>query len=214
LLRAKIAVQADLRHLNHKTKGNIMSSRQSFLPKLIGFCGYATSGKNTAAEEFNNYLKSINCDKNYKIVGFADTLKGDIKPCIDFAKSHGIDTTTQEFKTKFRPMWVLWSRVAKDITGDKKIWVKRLFDIIDRCTDDFAICDVRYDYEIDEIVKRGGVVIFITRPNVTYANDEEKQSFEEIFKNHKEIIEKFTIDNNGSKKELGDKIFKRVAIYG
>ena len=190
-----------------------MSSRQSFLPKLIGFCGYATSGKNTAAEEFNNYLKSINCDKNYKIVGFADTLKGDIKPCIDFAKSHGIDTTTQEFKTKFRPMWVLWSRVAKDITGDKKIWVKRLFDLIDNCDDDFAICDVRYDYEVDEIINRGGIVIFLTRPNVTYANDEEKQSFEEIKNKHHHLIGLTAIDNNGTKEELGKRVYERVISW-
>lgn len=189
---------------------NTMSSRQSFLPKLIGFCGYATSGKNTAAEELNNYLKSINNNTTYKMVGFADTLKGDIKQCIDFAKSYGIDTTTQEFKTKFRPMWVLWSRVAKDITNDKKIWVKRLFDIIDKCCDDFAICDVRYDYEVDEIINRGGVVIFITRPDVIYANDEEKQSFEEIKNKHHKLISRTTVDNNGTKQELGKKVYERI----
>lgn len=191
-----------------------MSSKRLFFPKLIGFCGYATSGKNTAAEELNKILKAQNIDVEYKIVGFADSLKGDVKPCVDFCKEYGIDIKTPKFKKEFRPMWVLWSRIAKAVTDDKLIWVKRLFKLIDQCHDDFAICDVRYDYEVEEIIKRGGVVIFITRPGITYPNDEEKESFESIFNKHESLINEYTVGNNGTKKELGLKVYERLVIYG
>jgi len=158
-----------------------MSSNKLVLPRLIGFCGYALSGKNTAAEELNKLLKEQEINIEYNIVGFADSLKGDIKPCIDFCKNYGVDTTTSEFKKIFRPMWVLWSRIAKEATGNKHIWVKRLFDVIDRAKyNHIAICDVRYEYEVKEIISNGGVVFFMNRDGVTFANEEEQTSFEEI----------------------------------
>lgn len=212
--RAKIAVQASFKHLYNKAMEVTMSSKRPFFPKLLGFCGYATSGKNTAAEELNKILKSQNINVEYKIVGFADSLKGDIKPCVDFCKEYGIDIKTSEFKKEFRPMWVLWSRVAKAVTNDTFIWVKRLFKLIDQCHDDFAICDVRYDYEVEEIIRRGGIVIFITRPGITYPNDEEKQSFEAIKNKYHNLITEYAVNNDGTKKELGLKVFERVVIYG
>lgn len=192
-----------------------MSRKQLILPKLIGFCGYATSGKNTAAEELNKILKENEIHTEYKIVGFADSLKGDIKPCIDFCKEYGIDTTTKEFKELFRPMWVLWSRVAKAVTNNKLIWLDRLFRVIESAPDDYiAICDVRYDYEVHEILNRGGVVFFINRPNVSFANEEEKQSFYEIITTMPELFQCNLVDNDSTKKELGLKIFNRLVKHG
>lgn len=191
-----------------------MSSSTQSLPKLIGFCGYALSGKNTAAEQLNEILKVKHPDIEYKLIGFADSLKGDIKPCIDFCKDYGIDTTTKEFKTKFRPMWVLWSRIAKEVTDNKFIWVKRLFDLLDAAPQShIAICDVRYDYEVKEIIERGGVVFFINREGVTFANEEEQTSFEEIKQKYFGVMLNYLIHNNDTKIVLGLKVYNRLVKH-
>ena len=173
---------------------------------MIGFCGYARVGKNTAAEELVE-LKTF--DYKFEYLAFAEKLKSDLDACVQWANKAGIDTTTSEFKEHMRPMYVLWSRIAKDIAKDEMIWVKRLQHDIDLCNKFELIpliTDVRYDYEIEHIYNQGGVVIFIERPGIGPKNDEEDRSFKKIRETYADLIKTNTIINDGTRKQLGQNV--------
>jgi hypothetical protein len=166
---------------------------------IIGFCGYARVGKDTA------YTELVKLGKTGLRIGFADSLKADLKPCINFLKERGIDTTTDDFKESFRDMYVVWSRVSKMITGDNHVWIKRLEDSIKHVEDeDIFITDVRYHYEIDWILKKGGKVIHIKRPGYSFKNDEERTSFNLIWKKCPLLP---TVINDSTKYDLAKKIW-------
>lgn len=206
------AIILPVQPIYHNTSGELYMSREDIsansIPKLIGFCGYATVGKNTAAEELNKLLKSSGIE--YKLVGFADSLKRDLINCINFCQSDGVNTSLGEFKEEFRPMWVLWSKIAKLVTKNKLIWVKRLFQYLTHYPESHvAICDVRYTYEIEEILRRGGIVFYITRDGCLAKNEEERESFSDIMRDYPKL-KSVALANNGTKEELGEEVFKRI----
>jgi len=179
------------------------------MPRVIGFCGYARVGKDTAAEQVKSRIKNFTFD----ILGYADKLKSDLDPCVQWAQKYGIDVTSDKFKEIIRPMYVLWSRVAKDLAEDDTIWVKRL----DR---DIALCqrmeiiplikDVRYFYEIDDILARNGMVIFIDRPGVGPKNEEELGSFLLIEEKYGGLMKTNTIINDSTIDDLGKKVVEFI----
>jgi len=178
------------------------------IPTMLGFCGYARVGKNTAADE----IARIRPELNLTNIGFADTLKADIRPCILALEELGIDTTTPAFKELFRPMWVLWSRVAKDCAGTELIWVDRIkpvLDLIRKQNKIPAIIDVRYHYEVDFIIANGGRVIYIERPGFGPANAEEEKSFAQIFENYPHLKD-LSVTNNSTKLALAENILTRL----
>jgi len=175
------------------------------MPRLVGFCGYARVGKDTAAEQVKTRIKNY----AFEIMGYADALKSDLDLCVQWAKKHGIDTTTDRFKEIIRPMYVLWSRVAKDLAEDDGIWVERLSPKITMCRKFDTvplIKDVRYFYEIDDILARNGMVIFIDRPGFGPKNDEEFNSFLLIKEKYSHLIKTNTIINDSTIDDLGKKV--------
>lgn len=183
------------------------------VPKLIGFCGYARVGKDTAAQEFAKLFP----EREFEIIGYADDLKKDMEGCVSACAKLGVDVNSDKFKERFRPMWVLWSRVLKDIMESDLIWVERLrpslvtltqFGIIP------AIKDVRYFYEVDEILNSGGVVIFIERKGYGPKNSEEDMSFSQIKDRYAYLMKSHTIHNDGSKTDLGQKVLKLLMDLG
>lgn len=191
--------------------------RLSMNKGLIGFCGYAKVGKDTAISSLANVLNAMNSKIVIGKIGFADKLKDCLLDCIQMCKEQGINTDTAEFKEKFRPMWVEWSKVAKDVTNDEEIWVKyadRKVIKMQNCGKVVAICDVRYAYEIAYILKNGGHVVFIQRPGYTYKNDEEYKSFKLIEKLYAELQSTNTINNDSSKDKLGKNVFELLTKRG
>lgn len=179
-------------------------------PPIIGFCGYARVGKNTAAEELKKLLV-----KRSHLLGYADPLKADLAACVEWFKNIGIDTTTDAFKEKFRPMYVLWSRIAKEITGDETVWVNRRqseIDYIKYCDKIPFLTDVRYWYEIESILAQGGMVFFIRRNGVGPKNEEEENSFHLIEQRYMQLTRDFAVYNNGTKEELGQNVMKLLKL--
>lgn len=147
--------------------------------KVIGFFGYARTGKDTATVAIQEHLPFI----NPRQLAFATSLKDDLKACEALLKSRGFDTITSEGKEKFRDMWVEWSRVAKRF--EPMIWVNRLRPSVTELLNRSAtviISDVRYDYEVDFVEQElGGKVFWIDRPGFGPANEEERIESAKIF---------------------------------
>lgn len=193
-------------------------------PKIIGFCGFARTGKNTAAEYLGKMISNVfglNNSNDIYYIGFADMLKFHLEYLVDKCKDYGCDTTTPEFKEKFRPMYVEWSRVYKNITGNNEIWCDFAFKKMAGLQKFqlFMITDVRYDYEIQRIKDNDGVVIYIDRPGFDPANEEEEMSFNQIYEKYESTFDGngndlIIVKNDGTKLELGVKCFESLRQKG
>lgn len=177
---------------------------------LFGLAGFAQSGKDTAFNEVHWKLPAIR-------VAFADPLKGDVSGCVRALQEYvpGF-VMNEEQKAKFRPMWVLWSRISK--LFDPMIWVKRCEQTIQQIEKEtflhhpiVIITDVRYDFEVAYIRDRGGEVFYIDREGVGPANDEERISFFDISVNYPDIVND-PIHNDGTKEELGRELLRRMRM--
>lgn len=174
--------------------------------KLYGLCGVAGAGKDTAYQML---------PKNFaKRVAFADSLKQDLQGCVNSLYKHipDFDINNQEHKNKFRPLWVLWSQIAKQF--DPMIWVKRAAATIHKFPRDaiVVITDVRYDFEVKWIREQGGEVFYIERLNFGPANAEEAMSFMAIDHSYAELME-HPIHNNGAKEYLGRELLTRIEAH-
>lgn len=193
-------------------------------PKIIGFCGFARSGKNTAAEYLKTMISEVygmDYDNDIILLGFADMLKLHLEYLVDKCKDYGCDITTPEFKEKFRPMYVEWSRVYKNITDNDEIWCDIVFKRIENLKNFklFMITDVRYDYEIQRIKDNNGVVIYIDRPGIDHANDEEEMSFKKIYEKYDSTFngnenDLIIVKNDGTELDLGVKCFESLRQKG
>jgi len=144
--------------------------------RLIGFCGYARSGKDTAA------LALI--ERGWRRDAFADALKRDAASALMNSLSMGGGSaddfpwgtmfTDPALKEIFRPFLVEYGRAMRHIRSD--YWVTRLFRGLDP-RESHVVTDVRYMNEVEAIRQRGGKVIMVTRPGVGPCNEEERLSF-------------------------------------
>lgn len=141
---------------------------------MIGLCGYAKSGKDTAAQGL--------IDNGWTRYAFADALKVDVHTIVTRAcEACGMkvpDFNQPLVKEKIRPMYIAHGAFMRSLMPD--YWIKRLFAEIPEDMDNIVITDVRYLNEVKEIQSRGGTVVRIHRPGIEAANDEEKRSFFEI----------------------------------
>lgn len=183
--------------------------------QVIGLCGYAGVGKDTVFQMMEKIFPQLRAHR----VAFADALKGDIKPCIDALKSHGINVETKEFKEKFRAMWVAWGHVSRSF--DPLIWVKRansaIYELKRRGW--VFVTDVRYYNEIITLRReQKATIFFIDRPDYYTANEEEEASFTEIRSKCPELFDEqggFYIKNDGTPEELGKKVKTRICeLFG
>jgi hypothetical protein len=178
--------------------------------QVIGFCGYAGVGKDTAFRMMEKLFPQLRGHR----VAFADELKADVQKCIDALKALGIDTETVEFNDKFREMWVSWGHVSRSF--DPLIWVKRANPAINELKQRgwVFITDVRYYNEIVTLRReKKATIFFIDRPDHYPANEEEAASFGEIMNNAHELFDPhggFYFKNDGTPEELGEKIKARI----
>lgn len=179
--------------------------------QVIGFCGYAGVGKDTAYQQLAAQFPQLLLQR----VAFADPLKYDVRGCEEALKAMGVDLSIPENKEKFRDMWVWWSRVSKRF--DPLIWVKRANPVIHAFIQRgqwVCVTDFRYDFEI-EILRREkkAIIFYIDRPGAKPANAEEEMSFHAIHKKFPQLVDPhggFYFMNDGTKEELGAKIKARI----
>jgi len=139
---------------------------------IIGFVGFISSGKDTAADYLVNF-------HGFRRDSFANTLKDAV------AAVFGWDRTLLEGRTSEARAWreqkdEWWSnRLGKDITPryilqywgtevcrhgfHDDIWIASLENKIRKTKDNIVISDVRFPNEINAIHNAGGVVVRIKR---------------------------------------------------
>lgn len=161
--------------------------------KLVGLCGYARVGKDTAAANMPGFFR----------FAFADGLKNDLRPLLHQVGCHLGDSIDKE---KARPLLVAWGSVARAFKPG--FWIGRLFNELDqmKVLSRVVITDCRYLNEINAIESRGGKIIRIERPCYGPANAEEAWSFAEIDeKKHIGVV-----INNSTPEDLGRKVLELV----
>jgi len=169
--------------------------------QLISLCGYAQSGKDTAAAHM----------PGWKRFAFADALKADLMPLLERI---GCRLTEPYHKAMARDLLVEWGRTARKFKPD--FWIRRAFDGRNGIMAEMqaghriVVTDVRYPNECERILAEGGIVVIISRPRVRAANDEERLTIAQI-------RERFpclpTVENDGSKEDLGQRVLEVVAAY-
>lgn len=160
--------------------------------KLVGLCGFAQVGKDTAASQLVGFTRAA----------FADKLKADLKPVL---ATVGLDLSKPLDKAVARPLLVEWGRLARAVNPDH--WTDYLFANLP--DGDVVITDVRYANEVERIRMYGGTVIHIHRPGYLAANLEEEDS---IYKILTTCALSGSICNDGTIEELGKKV--RTLIDG
>jgi hypothetical protein len=142
------------------------------MAKVVGFCGFISAGKDTAADYLCNY-------HGFRRDSFANSLK-DAVACV-----FGWDRILLEGRTKEAREWreqadLWWSdRLGKSITPrailqywgtevcrhgfHDDIWIASLENKMRKTTDNIVISDVRFPNEIAAIHNVGGIVVRIKR---------------------------------------------------
>lgn len=177
---------------------------------LVGLCGYARSGKDTAAdglpERFCRWSFADPLKKAFD--GTVCTLMADARmldqipdifnipfldlhaPAIKMQPRAAIELirgVKDEHKSKLRPGYVALGAGMRAICPD--FWIRHLDarltahrtkKYVEPIGDDNVITDVRYLNEVKYILDQGGIVIYIKRPGLRPANAEERRSFKEI----------------------------------
>lgn len=172
---------------------------------LIGICGYAGVGKTTAAE----YL-SENYD--YMPLAFADPLK---EAC---AAAFGIPLNnfhSSELKEQIDTFWGVSPRKIAQFVGtemfrnlsnellsgiDTNFWIARLQkEIATNSYSKVVVSDVRFQNEVDWVVKSGGWILHIIRPgkhgNVGISKDGKVHASEQINSLALNLAKTYTVYN-------------------
>ena len=164
---------------------------------LLGLCGYARSGKDTA---YNNL------PGKWKRLAFADKLKNDLEPLLNQVNASAFDDT---MKDRTRPLMVAWGATARMFEPDH--WLSHVMEAIEEHIlydyyTGICVTDVRYVNEVSAILDRGGTVIRILRDRTYPINTEEELSFSEIDMKHSLPV----ITNNGTPQHLAAKIMEKL----
>lgn len=159
--------------------------------KIIGFCGYASAGKDEAAKAL--------VERGFTRRAFADRLKEKVSDMLltDLESINGN-------KELFRPLLVEIGKVGRAINPN--YWVDYVqTELVAFNGGNYVITDVRYPNEVQMILDHGGVVYFIDRPGVGPANSEEAASINDIMHKYQLPV----IYNDGNIDKLHNEVRKR-----
>lgn len=167
---------------------------------LVGLCGYAGSGKDTAALCLT--------DRGWKRRAFADKLKEmalQIRPWIfDNGGWQCLETIVfnrgWERAKKVPDVRRFLQRLGVEVREvDPDFWVRA----IDLFEDEIVITDVRFPNEAQLIAEHGGILIRIVRPGVGPVNSHSSE-------NDLAELAQYTVVNDGSVEDLHRQILEIV----
>lgn len=185
-----------------------MASSDIKTPVIIGFCGYARCGKDTACD----YLIRRTNLQNKKIYSFGDSLRDfafhldsylpEMKMYYqDVIDSYGYEEAKDRFPCFRRHLVKIGDGARRLISED--IWLNSVKDKIQKDKADLALIkDVRYLNEAEFIIKNGGIVVYIDRKGNTASNETEKESIRDIVNKLKRNNNFRIVENEGDSVEL------------
>lgn len=143
---------------------------------IIAFSGNRCVGKDTAYELF---AQLVNCSR----FAFADALKRDLKELIKIQFGIDIFNPTKEEKEFIRPMMIAYGCMWRE--KDPEHWVKIVIKQIrkDLITPYFAIVDLRFENELDELERSFGKNLFHINISNKYApppTTEEEKHYKKV----------------------------------
>lgn len=167
--------------------------------KLIGFCGYGGSGKDSCGSVFVEKLK-------FERASFANALR-EMAYLLDTYFS-SVDKTYSQIITD-----IGYERAKAEVPGFREhlirigegartyfypnVWVDSVH--LDPPEQPFVITDVRYPNEAEKIRYLGGVIVYIDRPGTLPASEVEARSIAQIDPD-------YTLINDGSLSQLLEKV--------
>jgi hypothetical protein len=142
------------------------------MAKVVGFCGFISAGKDTAADYLCNY-------HGFRRDSFANSLK-DAVSCVfgwDRILLEGRTKEAREWREQpdtwwsnrlgriITPRWILqyWGTEVCRHGFHDDIWIASLENKMRKTTDNIVISDVRFPNEIVAIHNTGGIVVRIKR---------------------------------------------------
>lgn len=167
------------------------------LPKLIGILGRSRSGKDTVANIICKIYPS------YTIQRFAQPIKNALQEIYDFTPEQLEDDKKELIDIRYN---ITPRQAMQDMTYfyldrhgagffSDKLFIK--FD--NNKMSSIIIPDVRYEHDIHQIHKRGGIIIKVSRPSLMLQHKVEN--------NITELKGDYHIINDGSIKDLEDQIY-------
>lgn len=176
---------------------------------LIGIVGKKRSGKDTTGD----YLVK---SKGFIKYSFANPIKRGVMELFGFTE----EQVFGDAKDIIDPVWGITPRTVLQIMGTevfqydipkyipelqpigRKFWVKRFEQWYEQNKkSDVVICDVRFQHEVDSILKMGGEIWYTERENINgndaHASEKELESIQGVT---------FNIQNNNTINELYSKI--------
>lgn len=164
-------------------------------PTIIGLLGRSRSGKDTVA----SIIQQLYPSQNYKIVRLSTPIKEAAKSLFAFNDEQIEGSLKEVVDTR----WGITPRqVFQTITSDTmkymgtQFFTKLLYEKYDNgfLGKNIIIPDIRYEHDIYEIQRRGGIVIKVTRKNLAVLYECE---------DHLDNINNLpTITNNSTREEL------------
>lgn len=172
---------------------------------IVGFAGYARSGKDSAADAlmsvgfsriaFADKLREFVYELNPKVAGW------DLRKIIDIYGWNGYKETSWGDSIREQLQYV-GTDLARNILGPD-VWVNATLQSISE-EEDLVITDVRFPNEADAIRTRGGKVFLIQRRGVGPANGHSSET----------ALENYEFDdiifNNGTLSEFHEKVKEMV----
>lgn len=164
---------------------------------IIGLCGYKGTGKSTAAE----YLEK---EYGFKRINFKDGLVAELKAKFplsleELRKTYTLSSVEDLFRIKPPVMRAIMQEYGTDVRRDEDpdYWVKQWNSSVKENKCNIVTDDVRFFNELAALGDMDGVLIRITRPDVTSGGGHLSETEQEKF------IEDFTIVGiPGSHKEI------------
>jgi hypothetical protein len=141
---------------------------------IIGFSGYARSGKDTAAQELQRSM-------GFWVLHFADPLKNAAREIFGFS----FEQLYGNLKETVDPFWGISPREALQKLGTEggrnvfgeELWVKALTRRNEnRDEKDYVIADVRFPIEARAIQELGGHVVRVVRPGADSVKPHESET--------------------------------------
>lgn len=177
--------------------------------RIVGFCGFARSGKDTAAQLLleNTIIKGTKQKFSFAhaLRIFAARLNVYFPELSmrynDIIDKYGYETAKAQFPFIRQHLVNIGHGARLDILPT--IWIDSVDHQIKNSTVEWAfLTDVRYLNEAEYIINQGGIVIYIDRPGVLPANETEEKSIQEILE-HKLIL---VVKNDSDISEFENKI--------
>lgn len=164
---------------------------------IIGLCGYKGTGKSTAAEYLEN-------EYGFVRVNFKDGLVQEITerfPILleELKKTYTLSSIEDLFRIKPPLMRALMQEYGTDVRrkDDPDYWVKQWVAKVESTKVNIVTDDVRFFNELAAMGDLNGLLVRITRPDVTSGGEHQSEKEQESF------IEDFTIEGvPGSHKEI------------